>query len=53
MVIVLSALVMIFVMCALAGHYVTPDYVSPLATRIIARMLVVDPIQRATVKEVR
>lgn len=36
-----------------SGHYYTPDYVSKQASSLIAKMLVVDPIQRATIKDIR
>jgi carbon catabolite-derepressing protein kinase len=35
------------------GNYYTPPYLSPGAVRLIRRMLVVNPVQRITIQEIR
>jgi 5'-AMP-activated protein kinase, catalytic alpha subunit len=35
-----------------AGQYSIPSYVSPSARDLLSRMLVIDPLKRATMKEV-
>jgi 5'-AMP-activated protein kinase catalytic alpha subunit len=36
-----------------SGQYVTPDHVNRLVAGLIAKMLVVNPLERATIKDVR
>ncbi|ESO00920.1 hypothetical protein HELRODRAFT_82669 [Helobdella robusta] len=36
-----------------SGHYYTPDHVNKSVANLISKMLVVDPIQRACIREIR
>ncbi len=37
----------------LAGIYSTPDYLSKPVSQLIEKMLTVDPLKRATIKDIR
>jgi 5'-AMP-activated protein kinase catalytic alpha subunit len=36
-----------------AGIYSTPDYISKSVSQLIEKMLTVDPLKRATIKDIR
>jgi len=37
----------------LAGIFPIPDYLNPSVVELLQRMLTVDPVRRATIKEIR
>lgn len=39
--------------CSLAGLFSVPDYLNKSAVNLLKRMLQVDPIKRASIKDVR
>ena len=48
-----SSFVLLLECFSLAGAFPIPDYLNPLVVDLLRKMLTVDPVRRATIKEIR